>query len=92
MTHVVRLSLLLLGLSLTTATHADPTADLLEELTNAHGPSGFEGPVRDIMRREMGPLADRVEVDGLGSVIGSKRTHPQITIMLRSHQVTTMIE
>ena len=42
---------------------------ILEELTNAHGPSGFEGPVRDIMRRELEPLSDRIEVDGIGSVL-----------------------
>ena len=33
------------------------TNELLEELTNAYGPSGFEGPVRDIMRREREPFS-----------------------------------
>lgn len=42
---------------------------LLEELTNAHGPTGYEGPVRAIMRREFEPLADELTTDGLGSVI-----------------------
>src|SRR5881296_3569619 len=42
---------------------------LMEELTNAHGPSGYEGPVRAIMRRELAPLAHSMETDGLGSLI-----------------------
>jgi len=43
---------------------------LLEDLSNAFGPSGFEGPVRAIVRREMEPLTDNVETDGVGSLIG----------------------
>lgn len=42
---------------------------LLADLTNAHGPTGFEGPVRAIMRRELSPIASAVETDGLGSLI-----------------------
>ncbi|MEX2263933.1 MAG: M42 family metallopeptidase [Bryobacteraceae bacterium] len=49
----------------------DRVARLLEELTNAHGPSGFEGPVRAIARRELTPIANRIETDGLGSLIAS---------------------
>ncbi len=43
---------------------------LLEELTNAYGPSGFEGPVRAIVQRELAPLCDHIETDGIGSLIG----------------------
>ena len=42
---------------------------LLEQLTNAHGPTGFEGPVRELMRHELGPIAGSIETDGLGSLI-----------------------
>ena len=55
--------------SLAPARDLDRIEKLLEELTNAHGPSGFEGPVRAIVRRELTPLATRVETDGLGSLI-----------------------
>ena len=34
--------------------------DLLRDLSEAHGPSGFEGPVRDIMHRELEPLSKKV--------------------------------
>jgi putative aminopeptidase FrvX len=46
----------------------DDVERLLEELTNAPGPTGFEGPVRAIVRRELAPIAE-VETDGLGSLI-----------------------
>jgi putative aminopeptidase FrvX len=42
---------------------------LLADLTNAFGPTGFEGPVRQVMRRELAPGATSVESDGLGSLI-----------------------
>ena len=45
---------------------------LLEELSNSFGPSGFEGPVREIVKREMLPLVDTVETDGIGSLIGRR--------------------
>lgn len=43
---------------------------LLEELTNAHGTSGFEGPVRRIVMRELRDAGAEVSTDGLGSAIG----------------------
>src|SRR5919197_3751264 len=48
----------------------DRVTRLLEELSNAPRPSGFEGPVRDILAREMPAAGLEVSTDGLGSVIG----------------------
>ncbi len=42
---------------------------LLAELSNAFGPTGYEAPVRAIMRRELEPLTDALETDGIGSLI-----------------------
>lgn len=42
---------------------------LLKELCEACGPPGFEDDIRAIYRREIGPLVDRIEVDGLGNTI-----------------------
>ncbi len=47
---------------------ADRAENLLRELSEAPGPSGFEEPVRAIMAREMKPLA-KLSYDGMGSVI-----------------------
>jgi putative aminopeptidase FrvX len=47
----------------------DDNAGLLERLSNAYGPTGFEGPVRAIVREELAPLADEITTDGVGSLI-----------------------
>ena len=47
----------------------DDTVQLLRALSDAHGPSGFEEPVRKIMVERMKPLSDKLSYDGLGSVI-----------------------
>ena len=49
---------------------ADDLEGLLEELSNAPGVTGHEEAVRSIVRRELSPVADAVEVDGLGSLLG----------------------
>jgi endoglucanase len=46
---------------------------LLKELCEESGPPGFEDRVRDIYRREIEPLVDRVETDGIGNVIAVKK-------------------
>ena len=59
---------------------------LLEELTNAYGPTGFEGPVRAIMHRELSPLADEVSTDGIGSLIARLNGASQgPRVMLAAH-------
>ena len=49
------------------------TEGLLEELTNTPGPSGFEGPVRAVVRRELESAADSLDTDGIGSLIARHR-------------------
>ena len=64
----------------------DRTAKLMEELTNAPGPSGFEAPVREIITRELRASGATVTTDGLGSVIGVIRgTSERPRIMLVAH-------
>ncbi|MYD36337.1 MAG: M42 family metallopeptidase [Dehalococcoidia bacterium] len=60
---------------------------LLEELSNAFGPTGHEGPVRAIVRRELTPLVDDVETDGIGSVIAriGDETEGVPRIMIAGH-------
>ena len=68
---------------------------ILEELTNAYGPSGFEGPVRDIMRRELEPLSDHIEVDGIGSLIARKdgaSDSPRIMLAAHMDEVGLMVK
>ncbi|AIE87158.1 M42 family metallopeptidase [Fimbriimonas ginsengisoli] len=46
--------------------------DLLQELTEAHGVSGREDAIREIVRRELGPLGE-LSSDSMGNVICVKR-------------------
>ncbi|MDR6226532.1 M42 family metallopeptidase [Desmospora profundinema] len=45
---------------------------LLAELTDVPGPPGHEGPVREVMARQVAPVADEVTADRLGAVIARK--------------------
>ncbi len=49
----------------------DETLKLLKDLTDAPGVSGFEEPVRRVMRRYMEPLGE-IMTDNIGSIIGRK--------------------
>ena len=63
---------------------------LLEELTNAHGPSGFEGPVREIMRREWDGLVRDLHTDGMGNLLGTlagSTEGPRVLLMAHMDEV-----
>ena len=67
--------------ALTFAQTPDRTAQLLERLSNAAGPSGFEEPIRKIMVSEIQPYVTRLSYDGLGSIIAEQgTTGPRIMI------------
>lgn len=69
-------------------------APLLEELSNAYGPSGFEAPVRAIVRRELSPLVDAVETDGLGSLIarlGTAEGRPRVMMTAHMDELGLMV-
>ncbi len=67
----------------------------LYELSNAHGPSGFEGPVRNIVRRELEGLCDNLETDGMGSLMGHFRgsdlSGPTVMIAAHMDEVGLMV-
>ena len=62
---------------------------LLQTLTETFGPSGYEGEVRRIVRREVEALADEVRVDNLGNLIAhkhpSKTTQDTKKVMIAAH-------
>ena len=66
---LLALSLLL---SVFSAYAQDPTIQLLQTLSEAPGPSGYEEPIRKIMVQRMTPLADHLSYDGLGSIIATQ--------------------
>lgn len=63
------------------------TTDLLKQLTEARGPSGYEAEIREIVRQRFGQFAE-VRADVLGNVIALKRgqgLEPRPTVMLAGH-------
>jgi endoglucanase len=68
------------------------TAELIQTLTNAVGLSGYEAPIRELIRAQFAPLVDEVSISKVGSVIGLKRgaagsdaSAPRKKIMLSAH-------
>jgi endoglucanase len=49
------------------------TADLLRQLVEARGPSGYEAELRGIASRRLGEFANEVRADAFGNVIALKR-------------------
>ena len=85
---------LLCGVLAASLSGADETERLLEELTNAHGVSGFEDPVRDILRREWKDLLTDLHTDGLGNLIGSLRgssDSPRVLLMAHMDEVGFLV-
>jgi endoglucanase len=58
--------------------------NLLEKLSNAHGISGYEGSVREIIKKEIEPCADEVKIDALGNLIAIKKGKSP-SVMLAAH-------
>ena len=64
---------------------ADPTLDLLKELTEAHGVPGYEAPVRAVVRKYLEPLG-KVTQDKVGSVICERKGRSETPrVMLAGH-------
>lgn len=66
--------------------------DLKEHLTRlcqVHGPSGYEGPVREVLESDWAALTDELAADALGNLIGAKwgtaNGSQSRTIMLAAH-------
>ncbi len=72
----------------------DATERLLEELTNAHGVPGFEGPVREIVRREWRDDVTDLHADGIGNLIGSlpgPEGSPRVLVMAHMDEVGFLV-
>jgi len=84
-------SVLLLACS-TGVSAQDSTTGLLQRLSNAAGPPGFEEPVRKIMVQELRPVSDQISYDGLGSVIARQgNSGPRIMIDAHMDELGGMV-
>ncbi|MCX8033496.1 MAG: M42 family metallopeptidase [Thermoleophilia bacterium] len=62
----------------------EETAQLLARFSNVHGPSGFEDEVASVLKKELEPLVDEVEVDKMGNVIGIRKGDGP-SVMIAAH-------
>lgn len=77
------------------------TFDLLQTLTETPGPSGFEADIAAVVHEIWRPLVDEVNIDRLGSVIGRKKGHgnlssgqerrPQILLACHMDEIGLMV-
>jgi len=73
----------------------DATAALMRALTEAPGPSGFEGAVREIVVREFEDLGLDIRFDGLGSVLASgtySARGPRVMVTAHMDEVGLMVQ
>jgi len=61
--------------------------NLLKKLSNAHGTSGYESSIRQIMVEELTPYVDDIQVDTLGNLIATKKGNvdSNLSVMIASH-------
>ncbi len=62
--------------------------NLLKRLTQAAGVSGDEGPVRQLIKEQISPLADSVRIDALGNLFAFKRgtaKTKRLSVLLAAH-------
>jgi len=57
---------------------------ILERLSNAHGLSGYEGNVRQIIEEEIKPYVDEIKTDRMGNLIATKHGGRPV-VMLAAH-------
>lgn len=62
------------------------TFQRIKELTELQGTSGFEDDVRSYMNKQITPLVDEVQYDGLGGIFGIKKAdHEAPRVMVAAH-------
>ncbi|SEK27326.1 glutamyl aminopeptidase [Carnobacterium iners] len=73
----------------------DKTFDLIKKMTELQGTSGFEHRVREEMRKQLTPLVDEVQQDGLGGIFGIRKSKienaPKIMVAAHMDEVGFML-
>ncbi len=59
--------------------------DLLCELTEARGVPGYEDRVREIVRRELEAVTDRIEIDAMGNVVATVEGRSDYSVAVAAH-------
>lgn len=74
--------------------NTDPVVELIRVLTNAHGSSGFEKPVRKIVENQLDDLLVQMQVDKMGNLIGFREKNtgkPKVLLMAHLDEVAFIV-
>ena len=67
--------------------------ELLEKLSNAHGISGSEGAIAEIMKKEIEPFVDEIKTDKMGNLIAIKHGKgPKIMLAAHMDEIGLMVK
>jgi len=70
--------------------------DFLKRLIETPSPSGYEGDIRSELRRELEPLADRVEIDMLGNLMvwknASRADAPRLMLTAHCDEIGLLVK
>ena len=67
--------------------------ELLERLSNAHGVSGYEGSVRQIIEDEIKPYVDEIKTDKMGNLIATKKgSKPALMLAAHMDEIGLMVK
>lgn len=72
----------------------EKTVELLKTLTETPGVSGFEGPIRKVLKEYLAPLSTELTTDHLGSLVAIKRgtdEHPRVMVAAHMDEVGFLI-
>ncbi|EOH87296.1 glutamyl aminopeptidase [Enterococcus pallens] len=72
----------------------EATFNRIKELTELQGTSGFEDDIRAYLKREMTPLVDDIQQDGLGGIFGLKHAAddaPRVMVAAHMDEVGFML-
>jgi putative aminopeptidase FrvX len=66
---------------------------LLEKLANAHGISGYEGDIREIIQKQIKPYVDEVRTDSFGNLITIKKgKSPSVMLAAHTDEIGLMVK
>jgi endoglucanase len=58
--------------------------ELIKKLSNAHGVSGFEDEIREVIKAEIEDFADEIKIDNFGNLIATKNGK-DLSLMVSAH-------
>lgn len=67
--------------------------NILKNLSNAHGVSGYEGNIRQIIENQVKPYVDEIRTDKMGNLIATKKgDNPKVMLAAHMDEIGLMVK